>query len=113
MKTIEEKMDITQESNEVVEEAVDQMSLEEQQKQVVLGVFEWVKRMNEKHGNTVYSISGELFDWGQALCREQFGEDWQNYMISNNILMPTQEDLDRAIRWEEGEVPEWVRSNET
>jgi predicted DNA-binding transcriptional regulator AlpA len=30
-------------------------------------------------------------------------------VVTNNIAMPTMEDLKRAIRWEEGEIPDWVK----
>jgi hypothetical protein len=71
-------------------------------------IFEWVKRMTEKHGPTVRCKTGKTYDWGQALCREQFGELWRNYMLFNNISIPTRKDLERAIEWEEGNIPDWL-----
>ena len=102
-------MNIIEEPEEIIEEAIDQLNIKEEQKRIVLEIFEWVKRMNEKYGLVVTSVLGVKYDWGQALCREQFGTDWKNYMASNNIYLPTQEDLDRALEWENGNIPNWVK----
>ena len=104
-------MDIREEDEEKVEEALDEMELLPEQKLVVMEIFEWVKRMSEKHGPTIHSTNGEEYDWGQALCREQFGANWQQYMVEHNISMPTRKDLERAIEWEEGNVPDWVEQS--
>jgi len=100
--------DLTEQPVEVIEEAVNELELLPEQRLVVMGIFEWVKRMTEKFGPTVHSKSGERFDWGQALCREQFGINWMQDMQTMNIYMPTKKDLDRAIEWENGDVPEWI-----
>jgi hypothetical protein len=77
-------------------------------KEVINGILEWVNRMNLAHGNTIKDKDGNEYDWGQALCRECYGEDWSNYMVENNIRYPEQKELDRAIKWENGEIPEWA-----
>jgi len=103
-------MDITENSSEVVEDALGSMDLLPEQQMVILEVFEWVKRMSNEHGPTVRSKDGTTFDWGQALCREQFGSNWQKHMTLHNIAAPTKQDLERAKRWENGEVPDWVEN---
>lgn len=84
----------------------------EKEKNVINEIFGWVKRMSEKNGSIVISKDGTKYDWGQALCREQFGKEWQSYMIENNIRIPTEQDLEKAIKWENGEIPDWVEITE-
>jgi len=103
-------MDITKESNETIKEAVNQVNITQNQKEVVIEILNWAKRMKEKYGDIVVSKTGDNYDWGEALCREQFGPDWQHYMISNDITIPTKKDLLRAIEWEKGDEPSWVNS---
>lgn len=89
-------------------------------------VIDWTGRMAKKYGGIVREITdtkefeafsvlypkcaAEIkrygYDWGQALCREQYGIMW-NYMELPEC--PTQKDVDRAKRWEEGEIPSWVK----
>ena len=101
-------MDIIEAPNEVVENALGSMELLPEQQVVILEVLEWVKRMRTKNGPIVRAKDGEEFDWGQALCREQFGVEWKKYMCIHDIAAPTKNDLDRAIRWEKGEIPDWI-----
>ena len=84
------------------------MTLSKNEKQIVLAVIEWANRMSISNGKTVIDSNEKRFDWGQALCREQFGPNWINHMINNNIIIPTQEDLDKALDWEKGNKPDWV-----
>jgi hypothetical protein len=105
--------DLFEQPNEVIEEAVNELDLLPEQKSVVMEIFDWVKRMTESFGPTVNSTTGEEYDWGQALCREQFGPNWQHHMVSHNISMPTRDDLNRAIEWEKGNVPDWVSTKST
>jgi len=101
-------MNITEADSEMIEEALEDMDLFAEHKIVILDIFEWVKRMTEQNGSVVYAKDGEKLDWGQALCREQFGTDWKHYMMENNISIPTKVDLERALEWENGNIPDWV-----
>ena len=101
-------MDITEADSGKVEEALEEMDLFGEHKVVIVEIFNWVKRMTDLHGPDVLAEDGEKLDWGQALCREQFGVDWKHYMMENNISMPTKSDLEKAIEWEKGNIPDWV-----
>jgi len=104
-------MDIIEANSEQVEEVLEDMDLFAEHKVIIVGIFEWVKRMTGKYGSIVKTIEGTELDWGQALCREQFGTDWEQYMLQNNITMPTKADLEKAIEWEEGNIPDWVNQS--
>jgi len=67
-------------------------------------VLDWTERMAKKYGGTVYEKNGKTWDWGQALCRECYGVDWMNKVPET----PTWEDVARAKKWEEDEIPSWV-----
>ena len=67
-------------------------------------VVDWIGRMTQKYGATVYEKNGKWWDWGQALCRECYGEEWNKL----NLIDPTMEDVRRAKAWEDGDIPEWV-----
>ena len=68
-------------------------------------VIAWCGRMATKYGGSVYEKDRHYpWDWGQALCREQYGEDWNN-LVPND---PSTEDALRASLWEKGEWPVWV-----
>ena len=69
----------------------------------VAWVMAWVIRMAEKHGGTVCE-KGRAWDWGQALCRECYGENWQDVVPET----PTRDDIKRAMQWENGDIPDWV-----
>jgi len=84
---------------------MDNLSVEEQKR--INWVLDWTDRMARRYGGTVYDKKGLRWDWGQALCRECYGEDWNNEIDRLNIQTPSLEDIDRAKRWEEGELPEW------
>lgn len=61
--------------------------------------------MTVKHGGKVYEKDRhQWWDWGQALCREQYGKDWNNLTPDE----PTDEDRQRAWSWEGGDIPDWV-----
>jgi len=68
-------------------------------------VIEWIERMAMQHGGTVYEVDGPSWDWGQALCREQYGPSWSKDGVPAD---PTDADVARAKRWEDGEWPEWA-----
>ena len=74
----------------------------------VRAIIAWIDRMAAAHGGIVRGHDGRRWDWGQALCVEQYGT------IRNSLgyLMwpesPSAADVDRAKRWEAGEWPEWV-----
>ena len=68
-------------------------------------VIDWMGRMTRKHGGVVYEKErGMWWDWGQALCREQYGEDWNDIVPPD----PTIDDVGRASDWEKGDFPDWV-----
>lgn len=67
-------------------------------------ISDWFKRMCDRHGDLVADVeTGHVWDWGQALCREMYGPDPRDWPE-----VPTQADVDRARRWEQGEWPEWA-----
>ena len=68
-------------------------------------VIRWITRMTRRHGRVVYEKGRHnWWDWGQALCREQYGKDWNDIVPDE----PTDEDRRRAWDWESGDVPDWV-----
>jgi len=68
-------------------------------------MLEWIKRMTEKYGATVYAKDGSALDWGQALHRECYGKDWQHRTPST----PTWRAIECAKAWESGKLPDWLR----
>jgi len=77
-------------------------------------LIEWVSRMSRAHGGTVHDINGKSWDWGQALCRDLYGEDWMKEAEFNAICEIDPHDpapdyvVDRAREWEHGDMPAWV-----
>ena len=72
-------------------------------------VINWTSRMAEKYGGIVYEkatkeMVGRSWDWGQALCRECYGLNWNDIVLDS----PTWDDIGVATRWEQGEIPSWV-----
>jgi len=86
---------------------MNRLSFDEQKR--VSYVLDWTSRMAKKYGGTVYEKNGKTWDWGQALARECYGEDW-NDIVSDT---PSWDDIAHAKKWEEGEIPEWVDTNLT
>lgn len=82
------------------------LTIDEQKR--VQAVLAWTDRMARKYGGTVYEKNGKTWDWGQALCRECYGPDWMKKVPET----PTWEDIVRAKKWEDGEIPNWVKINE-
>jgi hypothetical protein len=78
------------------------LTLDEQRR--VRFVLDWTWRMARKYGGIVYEKNGHCWDWGQALARECYGENW-NDIVSDT---PSWNDISRAKKWEEGEIPDWV-----
>lgn len=67
-------------------------------------ICDWIDTMTKEFGSVVYG-HGRTWDWGQALCVEQYGLDDKAWPDS-----PSRDDVDKAIAWEEGEDwPKWVR----
>jgi hypothetical protein len=66
-------------------------------------ICDWVRRMALTYGGIVKGEDGKTYDWGQALCREQYGDDPKDWPD-----IPSYLDLLRAKKWEGGEWPEWV-----
>ena len=68
-------------------------------------IIDWIGRMTKKHGSVVYERDRhQWWDWGQALCREQYGKEWNKL----NLVDVTNDDILRAQTWENGEIPDWV-----
>ena len=67
-------------------------------------VIDWIERMMERYGPFVWGKDGRWYDWGQALARERYGENWMETVPD----APSWEDVERAKRWEAGEFPDWV-----
>lgn len=61
--------------------------------------------MASKYGGSVYERNRYYpWDWGQALARECYGENWNSVVPDN----PTRDDVSRAQLWENGDWPSWV-----
>ena len=103
--------ELLEQPEEIIQEAVQKLDLLPEQKQIVINVLEWAKRMSQKYGDIVLDHNNKQYDWGQALCRERFGINWESYMRNHNIAIPTQDDLDRALEWEDGNIPDWVKKS--
>lgn len=88
---------------------IQNLPLDEQKR--VFWTLAWIGRMAKKYGDVVYEKNGEILDWGQALCRECYGPDWNNKIIELDIDSPSCEDIERAKKWEKGEIPDWVSLN--
>jgi hypothetical protein len=77
-------------------------------------LIDWISRMANKYDGIVYDHNGKRWDWGQAICREMYGEDWMHHEEFERIdnLEDTKpvpdEVIGRAIEWENGKWPEWV-----
>jgi len=71
-------------------------------------IINWIFRMSKKHGGIVFDKNGKIWDWGQALCRECYGENWINERLPES---PTIESVKRAQQWEAGDIPSWVDNN--
>ena len=78
-------------------------------------IIAWINRMAEKWGGVVYSTMGageavRRYDWGQALCHEQYGPEWSD--SSDLAASPTTSDVERAEAWEAGDWPDWAWTSE-
>lgn len=69
-------------------------------------VLAWINRMTKRYGPIVRDKEGPNLDWGQALCRQVYGLDWNR--LIGDIDGPTLDDVHAAQEWEAGEIPEWV-----
>lgn len=69
-------------------------------------ICDWTEFMAVTYGGIVKDQAGHVYDWGQALAREQYGPDWLNKVPDS----PTDEDVLRAQTWKEGDWPDWVAS---
>ena len=73
-------------------------------------ILDWIKRMSDKFGGIVYTKDGQKFDWGQALCRERWGKNWNEILTKKNIVSPDYKDIEIAKEWEEtGIFPFWTK----
>lgn len=75
-------------------------------------ITSWVSRMQAGNSGWVYdNETGKRWDWGQALCREMYGPDWnddEGYKEEGCQDMPNQSTINRAERWESGDWPDWA-----
>lgn len=71
----------------------------------VVFISRWIDRMTERYGSSVHDQSGDVWDWGQALCRECYGLNWSDVIPEN----PTDNDVGIAKEWEQGGHPTWVK----
>lgn len=76
-------------------------------------LIDWTIRMAKKYPGWSYP-SENAIEFGQGICREMYGKDWMNHpkFRTENDKDPETEDvdpsvIDRAKRWEAGEIPEW------
>lgn len=70
-------------------------------------IIGWIARMSTIHGGTVIDReSGVTYDWGQAICRETLGVNWDELVGES----PSEEDVERAKTWEAGDVPAWAKT---
>lgn len=76
-------------------------------------IIDWTMRMANKYGGIVRDKEGFTWDWGQALMREMYGTEWMvhpafNFENEKNANEPlNQEVVNRAIKWEQGDFPDW------
>jgi len=85
---------------------------EEERKRVNI-TLDWTYRMAMKYGGTVYEKNGKRWDWGQAICREQYGPNWSHLPEGELPETPTNDDIVRMVEWEEGDIPDWVDQERT
>lgn len=74
-------------------------------------IFEFIDKMVKKYDGVVYAKDGKRYDWGQALCRARYGENWKNdpeYLQENESSEPFPETINLAKEWLKGNVPDWV-----
>ncbi len=68
-------------------------------------VIDWIGRMTARFGPSVFDHDlGRQWDWGQALCREQYGPGWTTLAPTE----PTLESVRIAADWEAGRWPTWA-----
>jgi hypothetical protein len=67
-------------------------------------VMGWIERMTAKTTEAgIFDFSQSCYlDWGQALCREQYGANSDSWPE-----IPSDEDVKRAHLWEAGVYPKW------
>jgi len=71
----------------------------------------WIQRMGGRFGGSVFDREGGPsygWDWGQALCRERYGLDWNSQVHET----PDEEDVRIAQEWEAGKWPDWAYTAE-
>ena len=69
-------------------------------------ICDWTEFMAVTYGGIVRDQAGHVYDWGQALAREQYGLDWLDKVPDS----PTDEDVLRAQAWKKGDWPDWITS---
>ncbi len=76
-------------------------------------IINWCSRMAQRWGGIVYDddLPTDRWDWGQALCREMYGEDWMkaaDYASDSALENAPTNVIQRAEQWENGDWPEWA-----
>lgn len=83
-------------------------------------IMAWIDYMQATYGPTCYplpadGISGKRlhlgYDWGQALCHQQFGPAWNDEAGRDDL--PNEESWRLALAWAEGEWPAWAEKPKT
>lgn len=63
-------------------------------------------RITKKYGQPI--IDGPEIDWGQVICRMEFGPHWGSHPEFHNPDRPDSRDLMNCNRLERGEWPKWI-----
>ena len=70
-------------------------------------VLRWITKMSRKHGGLVIAKNGTRLDWGQALCYDVYGPDWNSIVGNNNDDEVALAMVDAAKQWDK-KRPNWV-----
>lgn len=68
-------------------------------------VIDWMNRMTARYGGIVKTIDVERLDWGQALARGVYGDDWND----SDLSFVPDEAIKVATAWEVNGLPDWIR----
>ncbi len=70
-------------------------------------VVSFIEIMTARYGFTVIETNGNHYDWGQALCRDIYGPDW-----NNNPNIPDEPPIEvYAVmkKWLQEDFPSWMQ----
>lgn len=73
----------------------------------------WSERMTARYGPVVYErgqdeVMGRVYTWGQALCRQWHGTDFEAKMKELGETIPTWKMINMARGWDCGMLPPWI-----